>query len=152
MHGMSSQLDCLMPTGIYSWSHACGSIMHSDANEICAPDKNTPTDWMAVLPSSLQLQTDLMRQALFKTEKTSGSGQESLTTSIEVAEGCCCLGQVRWAHLAGAGSAPGNRAAEPGRRRDARGSPAQTGVILAATVGPLLAGVALSYFLSGSSR
>ena len=40
----------------------------------------------------------------------------------------------------------------PGVHRGAKGSPAQTGVILAATVGPLLAGVALSYFLSGSSK
>ena len=38
------------------------------------------------------------------------------------------------------------------QRGATKGSQAQTGMILAATVGPLLAGVALSYFLSGSSK
>ena len=46
----------------------------------------------------------------------------------------------------------GRRSTKAGMRRAAKGSPAQNGVILAATVGPLLAGVALSYFLSGSSK
>ncbi|CAL5220955.1 g3059 [Coccomyxa viridis] len=60
--------------------------------------------------------------------------------------------EVRWAHLAGGGTAPCSRTAGSGVRRKAKGSPAQTGIVLAATVGPLLAGVALSYFLSGSSK
>ena len=59
--------------------------------------------------------------------------------------------QVRWAHLAKAGTEGNGREAEQGRR-GAGGSSAQTGVILAATLGPLLAGVALSYFLSGGAK
>ena len=71
---------------------------------------------------------------------------------MSTSEVCYHLEQVRWAHLAGAGSALGSKTANPGMRRDAKRSPAQTGIVLAATVGPLLAGVALSYFLSGSSK
>ena len=59
--------------------------------------------------------------------------------------------QVRWAHLAKAGSVANGREAAQGRR-GAKGSSAQTGVILAATLGPLFAGVALSYFLSGGAK
>ena len=59
--------------------------------------------------------------------------------------------QVRWAHLAKAGSVANGREAAQGHR-GAKGSSAQTGVILAATLGPLFAGVALSYFLSGGAK
>ena len=64
---------------------------------------------------------------------------------------CCFWAQVRWAHLAWAGAMSGGKgSAGVAHRGGSKGSQAQTGVILAATVGPLLAGVALSYFLSGA--
>ena len=59
--------------------------------------------------------------------------------------------QVRWAHLAKAETKANGREAAQGRR-GAGGSSAQTGVILAATLGPLFAGMALSYFLSGGAK
>ena len=61
--------------------------------------------------------------------------------------------QARWAHLAWAGATSGRKgSAGVAHRGSTKKNQAQTGVILAATVGPLLAGVALSYLLSGSSK
>jgi hypothetical protein len=57
--------------------------------------------------------------------------------------------EVRWAHLAKAFEVEGARAAAAGRRRAGGGSaPPQNALIVAATVGPLAAGLALAYFLS----